>query len=155
DVTLPVRSTRPWISPQTWALLLGLLAVWLLAWYMLQPPSADALYRRIQRQTEGEPTDVSQQTEDDIHRFLARFPHDPRSDGLRDYAERIDVAHLDRRLDLHAKGVVVQTSLAPIERAYLDALNSARADPEVGIVRFQAMIDLFESPKDDRSEEHT
>jgi len=148
DVGLPDRPTRPWISLHTWALLLGLAAVWLLAWYMLQLPSAEALYRRIQRQTDGDSADVSQQTEDDVHQFLARFPHDPRSDGLRDFAERIDVTHLEHRLDLHNKGVSVQASLSPIERAYLDALNTARVDPEVGIVKFQSMIDLFESPKD-------
>ena len=54
DPASPERPAEAWISPQTWALVVGLLAVWLLAWYMLQPPSADGLYRRIQRQTEGE-----------------------------------------------------------------------------------------------------
>ncbi len=142
-----------WISPHTWALVIGIIAVWLLAWYMLQPPSADALYRRIQRQTEGEsapePSDTAlEPAEDDIHQFLVRFPQDPRSDRLRDYAERIEMTHLERRL-LQAKGVNVQTSLSPVERSYLDALNTARVDLETGIARFQAMIDLFESRKDD------
>ena len=43
----------------------------------------------------------------------------------------------------------MQASLLPVERTYLDALNAARVDPEAGIARFQAMIDLFESPKND------
>ena len=59
------------------------------------------------------------------------------------------MSHLERRLELQAKGVNVQTSLSPVERSYLDALNTARVDPEAGIAKFQAMIDLFESPKDD------
>ena len=40
------------------------------------------------------------------------------------------------------------TPLSPVERSYLDALNTARIDPEAGIAKFQAMIDLFQSPKD-------
>ena len=58
------------------------------------------------------------------------------------------MSHLERRLELQAKGVNVQTSLSPVERSYLDALNTARVDPEAGMAKFQAMIDLFESPKD-------
>ena len=148
DAAPPERPGGSWISPQTWALVIGLLAVWLLAWYMLQPPSADALYRRIQRQTEGESAEALLQAEDDIRQFLARFPHDPRSEGLKDYAERIEMSHLERRLELQAKGMTVQTSLSPVERTYLDALNTARVDPEAGMAKFQAMIDLFQSPKD-------
>ncbi len=58
------------------------------------------------------------------------------------------MSHLERRLELQAKGVNVQTSLSPVERTYLDALNTARVDPEAGMAKFQAMIDLFESPTD-------
>ncbi len=58
------------------------------------------------------------------------------------------MTHLERRLELQAKGVNVQTSLSPVERSYLDALNTARVDLETGIAKFQAMIDFFESPKD-------
>ena len=142
------RPARAWVSPHTWALVIGLLAVWLLAWYMLQPPSADGLYRRIQRQVNSESAEALEQAEDDIRQFLARFPQDPRSDGLRDYAQRIDMSHLERRLELQAKGVNAQPPLSPVERCYVDALNAARVDPETGIARFQAMIDLFGSPED-------
>ncbi len=144
----PERPAAPWISPHTWALVVGLLAVWLLAWYMLQPPSADGLYRRIERQTEGESAEALLQAEEDIHQFLVRFPHDPRSERLKDFAQRIDMSHLERRLELQAKGVNLQTPLSPVERSYLEALNTARVDPEAGLAKFQAMIDLFQSPRD-------
>ena len=144
----PVRPAAAWISPQTGALLIGLLAVWLLARYLLQPPSADALYRRIQRQTAGESADALQQAEDDIHQFLTRFPNDPRSEGLKDYSERIEISKLDRRLELQAKGVTVHASLSPVERSYLEALNTAHVNPEAGMAKLQAMIDLFDSPKE-------
>ena len=149
EVAPPERHATSWISPQTCVLLIGLFAVWIVAWYLLQPPSADALYRRIQRQTEGELTESLFKAEEDIRQFLARFPCDPRSEGLKDYAERIDISRLDRRLELQAKGLNVQTPLSPVERTYLDALNTARADPEAGMAKFQAMIDLFQSPADE------
>ena len=115
---------------------------------MLQPPSADGLYCRIERQTAGESADALLQGEDEIRQFLARFPQDPRSERLRDYADQIDMLHLERRLELQAKGVNVQTPLSPVEREYLDALTTTRADPEAGLAKFQAMIDLFESHND-------
>ncbi|MGO9115199.1 MAG: serine/threonine protein kinase [Thermoguttaceae bacterium] len=143
DVALPERPAGTWISPHTWALVVGLVALWLLAWYMLQPPTADGLYRRIQRKTEGESVESLEQAEDDIRLFLSRFPHDPRSEGLKDFALRIDISQLKNRLEHPA-----QTSLSPVERRYLDTLNTARADPEAGIAKFQAMIDLFGTPSD-------
>jgi eukaryotic-like serine/threonine-protein kinase len=146
DRSLPERPPEPWISPQTWALMIGLLAVLLLAWYLLQPPSADALYRRIERQTESQSTEALMQAEEDIQQFLNRFPDDPRSDRLKDNAERIEITRLERRLELQAKGLQVQTSLSPVERIYIEALNTARIDAEAGIAKFQAMIDLFDSP---------
>ena len=148
DEAPPERPAGNWISPQTWALVIGLLAVWLLAWYMLQPPSADGLYQRIQRQTKGESTEALQQAEDDIRAFLTRFPHDSRSEVLKDYVKRIEMSHLERRLELLAKGVNLQTPLSPVERNYLDALNTARDDLEAGIAKLQAMIDLSESPNE-------
>ena len=141
------RDGGTWISLQTGALVIGLLAVLLLAWYMLQPPSADGLYRRIQRQTEGDSAESLLQAADDIHQFLTCFPDDPRSEVLKDYAERIDLSRLERRLELHAKGLTVQTPLSPVERTYLDALSAARVDLETGLAKFQAMIDLFQSPQ--------
>jgi serine/threonine-protein kinase len=148
DSAPPERPAGTWISPQTWALAVGLLAVWLLAWYMLQPPSADQLYGRIQRQTKDDSAESLQQAEDDIRQFLALFPHDPRSVELKDYVQRIDMSRLERRLELQAKGVNLQTSLSPVERCYLEALNTARLDREAGILKLRAMIDLYQSPRD-------
>jgi serine/threonine-protein kinase len=148
DVTLSERHADPWISPHTWALVLALVAIWLLAWYMLQPPTADRLYRHIQRQTEGESIDSLEQAEDEIRQFLDRFPHDPRSDNLKDFARRIDLSRLESRLEREAKGIGAQSSHTPVERSYLSALGAARSDPEAGIAKFQAMIDLFGAVKD-------
>jgi eukaryotic-like serine/threonine-protein kinase len=130
----------PWISPQTWALVIGLLAIWLLAWYMLQPPSANTLYHRIQRQTADGAADTSSQAEDDIHQFLERYPDDERRAEVSDALERLELSRLERRLSLHGPK-------SPVERCYIDALNTARTDLDLGIARFQALVDLFESPE--------
>ncbi len=142
------RPAASWISPQTGALVVGLVVLGLLAWHVLQPPTADALYRRIQRQTSGGSTESLEQAEDDIRQFLTRFSGDARSEELKDDIQRIELARLDRHLELQAKGVNVQSTLSPAERTYLDALNTARTDPESGMAKLQAMIDLFDSPGD-------
>ncbi len=138
DPALPERPAEAWISPHTWVLLAGLFAVWLLVWYMLQPPSADGLYKRIQQEIKSE----SVRAEDDIARFHDHFPDDGRNQELIDW---IDASRQKGRLELLAKGVNVQPSPSPVERRYVDALNTARVDPETGMAKFQAMIDLFET----------
>ena len=125
--------------------MIGLVALGLLGWYFLQPPSADALYRRIERQTAGGSTDALVQSEDDIRQFLARYPSDSRAPALNDSLQQIESSRLEKRLDLQSKGLSLRTSLAPVEGCYIDALNTARLDLDAGIAKFQAMIDLFES----------
>jgi serine/threonine-protein kinase len=138
-------SGTTWISPHTWALAIGLLAIGLFAYYMLQPPSADALYRRVQRQTEGGSIEALEQAEDDIKRFRDHFPGDPRSQELDGYMERIETARLERQLELQAKGVKLQAALSPVQRSYIDAMQAATVNIDQGIVKFRATADLFGS----------
>jgi hypothetical protein len=132
---------------------IGLLAIGLLAWYLLQPPSADALYRRIERQTSEGSTESLQQAADDIHQFLLRFPGDSRSDSLYDDLEQVEISLLGKRLDLAARGIIVQPPPSPLERYFLDAVSTAHADLDAGIAKFQAMIDLFESEQENSEAE--
>jgi hypothetical protein len=143
DQSLPERREMPWISPQTWALVIGLLAVGLLVWYMLQPLSADALYRRIEQQTsDGSPEGV-EQAEKDINQFLMRFPADARCGQLNKDLERLETWHLERDLRMNRKN-----ALTPVERFYMDALNAAKVDVDQGLEKFRAMVDLFEPRRD-------
>lgn len=138
-------SSAAWISPQTWTLIIGLIVVGLTAWYLLQPASADALYRRIEAQTQIQTGESFLQAEDEIREFLMRFSGDPRCEELREHAREIELARLERKLELRAKGLVAAGTLLPIERDYLEALNYAWLDPELGMARFKAMIDLYGS----------
>jgi serine/threonine-protein kinase len=142
DHSLPERRETPWISPQTWALVIGLLAVGLLVWYMLQPLSVDALYRRIEQQSgDGSPEGV-EQAEKDINQFLIRFPADARCRQLNQDLDRLETWRLE--LQLQGRGMRSQRALTPVERCYVDALNAAKIDVDQGVEKFQAIVDLFE-----------
>jgi hypothetical protein len=132
------------ISLQTWILAVGLIAIGLLAWRLLQPPSADATYRRISDQVEAGDSDSLLQAEDDIRDFLMRFPSDPRCETLRGHAREIDLTRLERKLELQARGRMATANLTPVERLYLDALRHAWTNPDVCMTRFQAIVDLYE-----------
>jgi len=150
DLDSPARPEpgATWISPQTWALAIGLVVVGLITWYLLQPPSADALYRKIAAQTQAGTRESLLDCEDQIREFLMRFPGDPRCEELRRSARQIDLASLERKLELRAKGLLGGGSLVPIERLYLEALAHVGLDPDVALARFQAIIDLYGSEGD-------
>ena len=61
--------------------------------------------------------------------FLSRFPDDPRCKQLRDYQEENELEHLQRKFDLRDQGAWGCRSLLPVEQAYQEALNYARARP--------------------------
>jgi hypothetical protein len=140
DHSLPERRDTPWISPQTWALVVGLLAIGLLVWYMLQPLSANALYQRIEQRTADGSPDSVEQAEDDIKQFLSRFPADARCQKLNDDLNRLETFRLERDLRMNRKN-----ALTPVERCYIDALNASRSDVDSGVEKFQALVDLFSS----------
>jgi serine/threonine-protein kinase len=147
---LPQNSTA-WISPQTWALAGGLLIVGLITWYLLQPLSADALYQRIAVRTQDGSRDALLECEDQIRDFLLRFPGDPRGEELRADARQIDLLRLERKLELRANGLSSGWGLAPVERLYVEAFRQARRDSDIGLAKFQAIIDLYGSAGDSSS----
>ena len=128
---------------QAATLAIGLAAIGVIMWYWLQPPSADALFDRIQSRAIAGDSETLRQADDDIRAFLRRFPADPRGEQLRQYRRDIELDRLQRRFDRLAKGLGPTESLTPVEQAYLDALNYARLDPELGMAKFQALLDLY------------
>jgi hypothetical protein len=151
DVAPRERPELPWISPQTWALVIGLLGLGFLAYYMLQPPSADALYRRIKGQVAEGSVDSLQRAKEDITQFLVRYPSDGRCQEVSEDQEQVETSLLENRLTLLARGMNLQPPPSAQERFYLDAMNSARVDVDLGIAKFQAMVDIFESPLENPS----
>jgi serine/threonine-protein kinase len=134
---------RPLVSLHTWVLAAALTVVGLSTWYLLRPASADTLYERIAATTASHTIKSYRQAEGDIDEFLMRFPHDPRAEGLREYAREIELDKLETRFELRAKGLLASESLLPVEMAYLEAINSAKRDPSKAAVKLQALLDLF------------
>jgi len=54
----------------------------------------------------------------------------------------------ERRFDLQAGGRGDLGTLLPIERAYVEALNYMRIEPELGIARLTALIALYDNRQD-------
>lgn len=137
----------PWISPQTWALAAALIAVGLAIWFFLQDPSADALYDRITTRIDGSAESLLL-AEDDIRKFRMLYPSDPRARQLLEYETEIELHDLERKLERRARGLGAAENLVPIERDYLEAINYARLDPELGMARLQAIIALYNHRRD-------
>ena len=137
------------ISWQTWALVAALLTVTLVVWWFLQPPTADRLYDRITSKTADGQIDSIREAEEDIREFLNLYSNDRRAAGLRKYQTEIELDRMQREFDSPLKRLVSTKSLPPIERAYMEAMNYVRLDPEIGMAKLQAIVDLYEQPERD------
>jgi serine/threonine-protein kinase len=132
-----------WISPQTWALVAGLLTVGLTTWYMLQPPSADRLYMRIARLAAENKIESLADAERDIETFLTYYGGDPRRVELKLYQDQIEDYQLERRFEIRIRRPDVAASLSAVERAYLDAYHYLKMNPTLCRQKMQALVDLY------------
>jgi hypothetical protein len=136
------REKPAWVSAPTWLLAAALVAVGLTVWYLLQPPTADKAYRRIVGKVESGEAGLLA-AESDIEQFLLRFPADPRRNQLNELRERIALERMERKLERWARNPPVGQPLLPVQRAYLDAIHHAQLDPEAGMAKFRALVDLY------------
>jgi eukaryotic-like serine/threonine-protein kinase len=136
----------PVFSWQTGTLVVALLAVGLSVWWFLQPASADALAARIDAQWDAGSIESKRQAERDIREFLIRYSSDHRAKTYRDHERELELDALQRSFDSPLRRLTGKKELNPIERAYSEAMNYARIDPEVGIAKLQAIVDLYEQP---------
>lgn len=143
----PEEEANVWISLQTWVLLACVIAVGAGFWYVLRPPTLDQLYERVMQ---AEDRDELADAESDIQTFLGRCPAgDPRGKELEQLRERIETEHLSRKIERLIRGRGKANSLTPIERDYAEALKQVELDPEAGMKRVQALVDLYGNEGDD------
>jgi serine/threonine-protein kinase len=145
----PLRTTL--ISPQTWALAIGLITVGLTAWYLLRPVSDDALYERIIAVVSNPETTLLA-AEDDIEELLTRpgFSKDPRWQMVRALQREIELDRLQKRFELSVKQREnTGQPLAPIERDYLEAMEDGQRDPQLAIKKLEAVLRLYGHRMDD------
>jgi eukaryotic-like serine/threonine-protein kinase len=131
------------ISIQTWVLAASLVAVGLGAWYFLQPPTAETLYRRVSTAAGAKDPGALVDVEASIREFIARFPNDPRVTELQEYETRIEIDRLERKLEQRARGMLDLGDASPTERAYVEAVHSAWSNREQGIAKLDAIIALY------------
>jgi hypothetical protein len=110
-------------------LLVALVLLVLAGWYLMQPPSAEKLYQRIEAATnEGDP-EAMRSSKGDIATFLEHYSDDPRAPRVRELAEEVDD---------DAK------QANPVQRAYTEAKRYQVINPELAAAKFQALIDVYD-----------
>jgi hypothetical protein len=145
-------------EPMWWLKLVGFLvilgvATWLVL-VALRPPTADQLFERIQAAGRQQSVDALVGVEDEMQTFLSQFPHDPRGMEVRSLVEEIELYRLERRFERQSRRAGSRTDLLPVERAYLEAMQLAPANPELAVVRLEALLAVFgsELQADERTE---
>lgn len=145
---VPHEEPAAWISPQTWVLAASMVALGLCTWYFLQPPSLDRLYDRA---VQADKANQLATAEDDIQAFLSRCdPADPRGRELEELREQIELDKLSKKIDLRVRGHGKRDPLSPIERDYVEALKQVDLDPEAGMIKMQALLDLYGGDPEDQ-----
>jgi eukaryotic-like serine/threonine-protein kinase len=135
----------PWFSLQVLILAAAIAALGLGTWYFLQPPTLDTLYARAVAANDNNRPEAA---EADIAAFLNRCDaSDPRARELEDLRDRIEVDRLERKLDIERRlrGKSKSKELSSVERDYVEALKQVDLDPEAGMKKMTALLDLYGS----------
>jgi serine/threonine-protein kinase len=136
-------------EPTWWFKLVGLVtilsvAVWLVI-AALKPPTGDQLFERIQQAGRQQSVDALLKVENEMQAFLGEFPNDPRAAEVRSFVEEIELYRLARRFERQSRRAGSRTDLLPVERTYLEAMQLAPANPELAVLRLEALLAVFGS----------
>lgn len=129
----------------TFAVLSGMVAF---LWRALQEPTADRLFERIESELNVSNDEISgalRRAEDDLRRMVELYPNDPRAEVANEWLERLEIETTENRLKRRLARKRRDAPTSPIERAYLDALRVAETNPDEGVVKLTAFIELFAS----------
>ncbi|RMF42570.1 MAG: serine/threonine protein kinase [Planctomycetota bacterium] len=138
------ESGRDWVQILSMAgivlLLVGSIAgvVW-----MIQPDSADDIYRRVMLAVESGDDSRLVAVQDDIEEFLARFPEDARAEELRTIADDLELSRWTRILQRRASRSGGVAALSAIEQAFLDCMTARSRDPQEAQEKLAAFLDVF------------
>ncbi len=120
------------------ALLVGL------AWYLMQPASADGLFATIDRAASGPNAEHLERVDAEIEEFLARFPDDPRSDLVTVYQQEIALRKAARKLRGRALLTRPRQALRPAEQMYLEAMRLMELDPSQARQMLSTLVTLYQ-----------
>lgn len=136
-----------------WAKLVGILMFALVglvifAFVMTREPSADSLARTVQAAVDEKGAEGIYEVENELNKFIDRFPEDPRIEQMRGYAKELELFRLQRQFDRRSKRSGEEQNLLPIERLCLQAQRNVQNDPNTALAQFRAIIQLSEGDRD-------
>jgi serine/threonine-protein kinase len=117
-------------------------------WYFTRPPTADRLFARIETAAGDNDAGALLSVEDDVQSFLSRFPNDERAATVKRYDDEIGLRHLEQQFQMRVRLLGRDETLSPVERDYLEAMNSLGPEPRKTIDKLQAIVDLYGSGGD-------
>ena len=107
------------------------------------------------RKTADGSIDSLREAEDDIHEFLYRYSSDPARRSCAATSRKSIWTTCNAKFESPIKRLTSMDDLQPIERAYSEAMNYVRLDPEIGVAKLQAIVDLYGQPGAQRGVERT
>jgi serine/threonine-protein kinase len=113
------------LAPQTLALVAALLALLGTGWYLMRPPTADALYRQIEAAAADDDVESVAAALPKIKVFLENYPDDSRVEKLRAIQDEASQAN-------------------PVQRLYSEAKRYTFINPELALAKFQALVDVYD-----------
>lgn len=136
------------VSPGTWVLVVALLMIGFATWYLVQPPSADRLYDRIQGAMQSERIDNPLQLDLDVKTFLTYYNNDARSREVERAQAVLKRAALRRRMERLARQVTASGKQTAAVSVYLRALRDEQTNPQACRDRLAALTTLLETRVD-------
>ncbi|HEY2839776.1 MAG TPA: protein kinase, partial [Pirellulales bacterium] len=113
-------------------------------WYVRQPASADTIYDRVSTAAADPDKTVLSEARQLVKTFLSSYPDDPRGAEVKQKAEQIELYWVGRRADVRGRTVDGIETASPVERAYLEAMNFARMNPQLAAEKLKAIVDLYD-----------
>ena len=144
------QTSRPMLSLPIVLTSTMLIIIGLTVYYLIQPVPPEVLYDRIIATIkEGEPEDGYSPTQliaaqKDIRRFLDTYKAHPSAEQILMYQDELDLLAHERRLERRIQFSAFR-SLSPIERTYVQVLNSSPHDPDQMIDKLRAFIAVFQT----------
>jgi len=143
------HTEHPLAAAPTWLLIASLFGFGLLVYYFMQPPSADALFARIDTAAAEDDDRKLLGIADEVTDFVDYYPDDPRTSEVLKYERRIRMVRLERTARARARNLQRQYSDSPIAAEYLAAIELAEIDPDQAATRLQAMVNLYAVSQDE------
>lgn len=126
---------------QAAALAVTLATLAAVVWWLVTPPTADALYQQVADSVDQQET--SSTATDAAEAFLERFPDDPRVEQIDDWARTLRQFQLRRRLKLGRLVGGPDDHLSTAEALHRRAARIAAEDPPAGAEAFAHLAELL------------